>query len=247
MGLLYRRKFQKIFKNYMKKFVLLLLFWIFERYQAEQDRKTLKNMISMQYNQFEIGKKTLEVISMKEHDLKHLLTILRNEDSIRQSKTYQDLENAVFQLERTIKTGNQAMDIILTEKNLLCRIQKITMTYMIDPTGLELFHVEDIAAIFGNLLDNAIRYLKTVQDTERRLLHIQVQNVAGLLMIHVENYLEYDLNFFDGLPVTTQADLEIHGFGLKSVRYLAEKYGGAMSVSAEYNQFIVDITVPIDS
>lgn len=226
--------------------VLLLLYWIFERYQAEEDRKTLQNMISMQYSQFEMGKKTMEIISMKEHDLKHLLTVLRSEDAIRQSKTYLELEEAASRFERTIHTGNQAMDIILTEKNLLCRNQEITMTYIIDPVGLERFHVEDLAAIFGNLLDNAIRYLQTVEDTERRLLHLQIQNKAGLLMIHVENYCDEELDFCDGLPMTTQGDREIHGFGLRSVRYLTEKYGGGMSVSTEYHMFMVDLTVPIE-
>lgn len=225
--------------------VLLLLYWIFERYQAEQERKVLKDMISMQHSQFEMSKKTMEIINMKEHDLKHLLTVLRNEDTIHQSRTYLELEEAASRFERSIQTGNQAMDIILTEKNLLCRSHEITMTYMIDPTGLDRLQVEDMAAIFGNLLDNAIRYLQTVEDKEKRLLHLQIQNTAGLLMIHVENYCETAPAFYDGLPITTQADRAAHGFGLKSVRYLIETYGGAMSVTAEHQIFQVDLTVPM--
>lgn len=227
--------------------VILLLFWISERYRAEQTQKKLEDMIAMQHDQFEMSKRTLELVTMKEHDLKHLLTILRNDDTIHQSQTYHDLEEAVSRFERTIKSGNNVMDIILNEKNLICQSQGITMTYMIDPTGLDQFHTEDMAAIFGNLLDNAIRYLRTVTDPEHRLLHLQVQNTAGLMMIHVENYLEDVLGFQGGLPVTTQEDRERHGFGLKSVRYLAEKHGGAMSVTAENNRFMVDLAIPIQS
>lgn len=225
--------------------VLLQLYWILEKHQTEQERKTLRSLISMQYNQFEMSKSTMEIIHMKEHDLKHLLTILRREDQIRQSDTYRELEQAVSSFAGAIKTGDSTMDVILSEKNMLCRNHKITMTYMIDPHGLEQLTEEDKAAIFGNLLDNAIRYLQGVEDPELRLLHLQVRNAAGMLLIHVENYFQSQLEFQDGLPLTTKTNREIHGYGLKSTRYLAEKYGGAMSINQEDNLFLVDISIPL--
>ena len=36
-----------------------------------------------------------------------------------------------------------------------------------------------------------------------------------------------------------------HGFGMKSIRYLAEKYGGMMEYSAEGGLFTMQIMIPV--
>ena len=48
------------------------------------------------------------------------------------------------------------LDIILSEKNLLCEKYQIKFSYMIDGEKLTGIKSGDIAAIFGNALDNAI-------------------------------------------------------------------------------------------
>jgi hypothetical protein len=45
----------------------------------------------------------------------------------------------------------------------------------------------------------------------------------------------------DGLPETTKEDKHYHGFGVKSIRYITEKYGGDMSVTMEDGVFSLDL------
>ena len=49
------------------------------------------------------------------------------------------------------------------------------------------------------------------------------------------------MEFADGLPVTTKEDKNFHGFGVRSIRYLVEKYRGDMLMRAEEERFFVDI------
>jgi signal transduction histidine kinase len=60
-----------------------------------------------------------------------------------------------------------------------------------------------------------------------------------------ENYFEGDIKLANGLPVTTKRDKDNHGFGLKSIRYAAEKYGGTMTINIEENWFILRILLPL--
>lgn len=47
------------------------------------------------------------------------------------------------------------------------------------------------------------------------------------------------------MPSTTKKDKENHGYGLKSIIYIAEKYGGKVSVKASGGVFDLNIIFPI--
>ena len=48
--------------------------------------------------------------------------------------------------------------------------------------------------------------------------------VAFRKRLHIENYCEDELEFRNGLPVSTKGDDNYHGFGMKSIQYVVEKY-----------------------
>ena len=61
--------------------------------------------------------------------------------------------------------------------------------------------------------------------------------------MHVENPCAGTLTMRDGLPVTTKGDEDYHGFGMLSMKTVAEQYGGGLSVRAEDGAFILDIVL----
>ncbi len=103
----------------------------------------------------------------------------------------------------------------------------------------------DIYALFGNILDNGIESVREEEDPEKRILNLHVLRRAQILHIHGDNYCGREVVFQDGLPLTDKKDREYHGFGVKSIRHIAEKYGGEMVVKQEKERFILDILVPI--
>lgn len=65
------------------------------------------------------------------------------------------------------------------------------------------------------------------------------------LVIQCGNYCEEQLEFQDGLPVSTKGDGAYHGYGVKSIRYAAEKYGGTMTIHNRDRWFELNIVIPI--
>ena len=45
--------------------------------------------------------------------------------------------------------------------------------------------------------------------------------------------------------MTTKKDKAYHGFGIKSIRYPAEKYGGSVTVAAKDNWFEMKVLLPL--
>ena len=104
-------------------------------------------------------------------------------------------------------------------------------------------HVKDICSLFGNILDNAIEATQQVRIEERRLINLSVRQHKGFIIIECENYSENKLEIEKGrtLPGTTKGDKIRHGFGLKSIQKVAEKYNGAMTITLQDGWFQVRV------
>lgn len=216
-----------------------------KRLSAEKELAVNQQLWLRQQSQFQMSQANVELINRKCHDLKHQMEAIRRlKDERAIDRQLQELEQAVMLYDSAIHTGNQALDVILTEKNLACEANHITMTCMVDGRGLENIDSVDLYTMFGNALDNAFESVSKLSDPEKRIIQIAAYTEGDLLMIRIRNYFEGELAMKDGLPLTTKGDRENHGFGLKSIRYTAEKYGGTAAVQAEGNYYTLQILIP---
>jgi sensor histidine kinase regulating citrate/malate metabolism len=94
-------------------------------------------------------------------------------------------------------------------------------------------HSFDINVILGNLLENAI---EAGEQTEEKILNVQIRMKQGVLHIEVENsYLgpqSLNMNNKCGRKnyLTTKLDKTKHGIGLGSVRRIVAENNGSIEV-----------------
>lgn len=223
--------------------VLFLQFGILSRRQLEQSNDQLQQMLAQREKQYEIRRESMDIINIKHHDLKHQLGLLRK---VVDRQTLQGMEDAVNRYDTIVSTGNEYLDLLLTEKSMLCLAKKIMFTYIADGQKLNFMEPGDVYSLFGNATENAIEYVEKLEDEEKRFIHLSVKAVGGLVTVHVENYFEgQEWNMAEGLPGTTKENKSYHGFGLRSIRMTAEKYGGEMSVHAADHLFSLDVVLPL--
>ena len=101
-----------------------------------------------------------------------------------------------------------------------------------------------MSVLFGNALDNAIESVEKLSAVEKRLIHVSVVKQKSFLRIRVENCYEGEIRFSSGLP-TTRKDARYHGYGMKSIQSIVEKYNGSMTVKAQDGWFELRILLPI--
>lgn len=104
--------------------------------------------------------------------------------------------------------------------------------------------VTDIGSLFGNALENAIQAVQKLDNPDDRIISLKVEEKGGMLLIRVENSYAETLEFDGELPKTTKEDNGYHGFGLKSIRMVAERYGGVMRIQAG-EQFVLTVLIPM--
>lgn len=207
-----------------------------------EENLRLESIMASENKLYDTYKNSINIINMKAHDLKHFIADIGAGGEF---DGLDEIKSAVEKYEQTANTGNKALDVVLTEKTYLCHKNEISFSAMVKGDELAFMRTSDVVSLFGNALDNAIEYEKTVEDKNKRYILLKVYRKVNLLSIHVENYCteEYEMN--GGFPVTTKSDKDNHGFGLKSIRYVAEKYGGNVTVNADGSLFSLKVVIPI--
>ena len=219
---------------------------IFRQSRYRRELAMENQLRQQQYQQFLLFQESVETIRHKCHDLKHLIAALQQEGCTdRSGPLLQEMQTAVTRYDTSINTGNNTLDALLSKTWNSCEQRGIQWTCMADGKALEFMDAFDLYILLGNALDNAVECLTAIPEMEKRFLSINIRRKGGLALLCLRNYCDHALNFEQGLPVTTKAQKEEHGYGTRSIREIAEKYNGQMSVKVEQNIFTLNIMLPI--
>ncbi len=214
----------------------------FRESAARREQMMIRQLLDTEEEKYQREKAVTEVINRKCHDLKYYLEGLQGQVSQDELK---EIRAAVDVYESGFHTGNGTLDVVLTNKNLLCQSKNIEFTCIADGKILSFMKEQDIYTLFGNLLDNGIEAAGKLAEPDKRIISMTVTEKNGLGFIHMENYYQDTVIFENGIPKTTKQDRQNHGYGTQSIRYLAEKYGGDMQMQTEADIFLTDIMIPV--
>jgi len=210
-----------------------------------QEAAAMRYILRNQYTQYRASRDNIEMVNRKYHDLKHQLQLLKMESSDRTRSDYIDeLESELARYDAAFSTGNPTLDTLLTAKQVRCLKENITLTVVADGTLLDHMKAMDLCAVFGNALDNCIEHVLRIPEADHRLIHLTVSERNSFICILVENYyIGKDIK--DGtLPATTKANTDYHGYGLKSIKYTIEQYGGYINTSVVDHWFRLEMLMP---
>lgn len=210
----------------------------FEIGQIKNEMLLLQLTSEKQKEQYEIKKELIDLISLRAHDMKKQLRMIQDGNKLYSDDNLNEIAHNISAYDAFADTGNEVLDVILTDASLRCEKEGIRFTYMIDGHLLNFMEPMDIHAIFGNLIDNAIESVRKLSDPEKRIISVKMTSAGEMLFVHSFNYYDGDLNFSkDALPLTTKENTENHGYGLKSMRLAIQKYGGELNITPENQVF----------
>lgn len=120
-----------------------------------------------------------------------------------------------------IKTGNSALDAILSTKKALAESKDITVDMEVQISDQLPLEPVDVCVIFGNALDNAIEACDRITQGEKKINLVLVQR-EGKLLCHLANTAP--INSSKDFSITSKSDKKNHGFGLVNLKESLEKY-----------------------
>lgn len=214
---------------------------LFYSNQLELDKRLLEQTLHQQATQYQKTKDSIELFNMKYHDLKKLLA----QQSALTAEERHSIYSSLSVYDIPVKTGNETLDIILAEKNTICQQYNIRMECIADGRCFQSIGPADAYSLFGNAIDNALESNQKIQNVSKRYISLSIHSAIGFDVFHIENPYIGELHFENGLPVTTKGDKAYHGYGIKSIEYMAKKYGGYLTITMDNQIFSLNIIIPV--
>ena len=216
-------------------FLLVMQYELIRMQKLNSDVHSMKTLLHTQKTQFEQGKDRAELVNEKYHDLKKLVNSFQGKLD---AGMFRKLSKAIEAYDDKVETGNSAADVVLTEARELCRSHGIQFTCYVNGGDLGFMEDLDIYSFLKNAMDNAVGAVEKLPEGKEKFISLTVRKEGGIVSLHEENPCE-KIAFEDGLPKSAQ-DPDYHGFGMKSMMRIANKYGGTLTVKAEDDIFYLD-------
>ena len=208
-----------------------------------RDNEEMHNFISNKMQYYQMSRDGIVSLQIKCHDLKHMIAAIRSRaDWESLDEHIQQLEDSIIEYGTVVECGNEAINVVLTEKNILCSTCDVKFSYIIDGTLFGFMTEREIYSLFGNALDNALESCSKVSAPEKRVIALKAAQRGEMVVLHVENFFEEELNMVGDMPVTTKKGGG-HGFGLRSIQQIAEKYNGVVTVQTAGNIFKLTVVL----
>lgn len=152
---------------------------------------------------------------------------------------YQDMERYQEQIqdirlaEEIIYSANPVVNAILKVKSVKAKEKEIPMQVTTLLPQRVSVDIGDMGVLYGNLLDNAIEAAMAVEQ-EKRYVHVESKFQEGRLLLSIKNSKPSGTSSY---RQTSKKDKIKHGRGIRSVRKVAEKYGGELLLKDQGEHF----------
>lgn len=218
-----------------------IVFLIVHKYTGMAEKRLEEEMIYQEIayidEYYQDVEKYQEQIQDIKHDMKNQLAALY--DAVERGErelvrdTLAEMLGDIRLAEDIIYSANPILNSLLKVKVAKAREKGIEVTVKAFVPKKMSIESGDMGVLYGNLIDNAIEACAKVQGNNR-FVDVETKYQEGKLLIVIRNSKNPERN-----PdfKTTKGDKRRHGRGLRSVRRVAEQYGGNLLLEDEGDTF----------
>ena len=216
-------------------------------YQQEKQLVFLKEKEEMLYEYYKLATTNKEDLRKLKHDMKNELQIAYSffESDSKKEKAKNMLDEMKDNIDKIGKIEyceNTILNALLGIK--VSQAQEKGIEFEVHIKEGIAINIEDIDTcnIFSNLIDNSI------QGTEKAIekkINLIIEAQMGFVVIKIENTYNDEIKLNDKKELlTNKQDSESHGYGIKIVKSIVEKYKGDIQIDYTDSLFKVIILIP---
>lgn len=214
-------------------------------YEMERSNLIMKKQQDIYKAEIEITNKYISDISTVKHNMTNKILcmedLIKNND-LQDAKTIcNDLKNELKTIGSVINTGNVFLDSILNVIYNKALENNVKMTVRVN-ADLKRIESYDLITLIGNLGDNCIDCLKGMP-MDNRKMHIYIVQRGNYYIMEVSNTVLGPVTKNNKELKTSKSNSREHGYGLKTVKNIVEKYYGKITFIEENGKFVVKILI----
>ncbi len=210
---------------------------------SEKERELLDLELKSQQNELKQMEQKYREISVLKHDFKNSIDCIRSliiSGNYEEAISYADKleERKINPIQPQILSSNPIVNAVINskfgeagEKGIDTSLRLVVKI----PEYIEF----DLSILLSNLLDNAIE--ACAENVGSSQIILTISEVDGYYRIVIRNTIENSVLQNNKSLKTHKADPTRHGWGLKSVKDIVDKYDGLIDIYENSNMFFVDI------
>ncbi len=211
--------------------------------QKELEQKQLQAQLAYQQSEIQQIESQYKEVSVLRHDYKNQLNCLRTlmqESNFEEAKAYLGKiigkQNSVFT--SYIHCSNSVLNAVINGKFTEAEKHEIrTSCKILTKIPKEMEY--DLSILLSNLLDNAIE--ACVKENIPTKILLLISDNVGYYRIVVKNTIQESVLKRNEKLKTNKNNQMLHGWGLKSVSEIVEKYDGTRDIYEKNGMFVVSI------
>ena len=208
-----------------------------ELYKSQSETERINTDIAY----YTILDKQNEVLKTFVHDEKNHLTVIK---SLANNQNVDEYIDKVYGQIRYYSlfgnTKNKMLDLMINKYQCICENENIKFYVTIKTSNLSFIEQNDLISLLSNLLDNAVESAKS---STEKIIELSINKVNGFDILTCLNSCDSKPPVTGNGLKTTKTDTGLHGFGVRSIKKIANKYKGEFEWS--YNETEKEFTVYI--
>ncbi len=226
-------------------FNVYILIFLIATYPLKENERILQLKYQMMLENYKKSQEQYKLKAELLHDEKHHLLLIRE---MARRKEVNEIGEYIDQVIRKIgesgnqvETGNQFLNLILNAKVYEAELNGITVDVYFDNMEDLILEESELSILFCNALDNSIEANLRLMEGQKREISIRGKRIGHAMIVNISNpACEMPIKNGDRL-LTTKDDKKIHGYGVDSMKRVAECYQGYVQYRVENQVFVLTI------
>lgn len=221
-------------------YINLMLFRFFEAFSDKIRLKVMEQLAVQEQENYKVLQQNEEELRALRHDIKNHAMVLSEYLEHGNTETalshLRELEKTFVRISSVVYTSNPAMDAALNIGARKAQAEGIVYKVQIQGAGEIQLDSVDLCTFLSNAIDNAI---EGCAGCEEKYIYIEIIFSDKQTKIHIENSTcrpNKKTGFF-----TTKIDKKNHGFGMRNIKNVVNKYHGFLEYEIKDHVFNLDI------
>lgn len=221
-----------------------------EIFMLENEKTVYEQQLYMISRNTEEQKKMMEGFREERHNFINKLIVLK--DDMEHSEKERALEELNWLMQELpgksiiSNCGNSTVDALINFKNITAEKAGVAFRLKIFiPANLPINQC-DLGVVMGNALDNAIEAAEQYDGTDKFVEIIMGVKKEALVLTIKNSFCNEIRKDKQGNLLSTKSDGNRHGYGVKSIRRVAEKYNGEVLIETEKQLFLMTVIMNLE-
>lgn len=225
--------------------IMLIISYIIKSVKISYENQNYK----LQYDYYKsLEEKQMEVRKIY-HDMNNHLQVVANyinDNDMDKAKIYfQDLTTKTSFYRNKIFCKNSLVNAVLNNKYDVAVSNGIDCKINISIENSLSIDDMDLCSIFANSFDNSIEASLKIKDIEKKKITLKARMVKGYFSYSITNNKSEDILELNGNIISSKDDKKCHGFGLKNIKGIVDKYNGTFNISYTEHEFTLIIIIKL--